>query len=57
MFCQDLRSAEVGGNGFGMIFVSAMMTVNFGGAGEPGRANYLLKLVDNHLWVSSVADR
>ena len=43
-------------NGFMMIFVSATIPVNFGCAGGPRRANYLLKLVDYHLWVSSVAD-
>jgi hypothetical protein len=39
-----------------MIIVFAMMDVNFICAGGPGRAKYLLKLVDYHLWVSSVAD-
>ena len=56
MFCPKLRSADGCGNEFGMFFVSATLTVNFVCAGRKGEANLLLKLVDYHLWVSSVAD-
>jgi hypothetical protein len=56
VFYHKLRSAEVCGNGFGMIFVNATIAVNFVCADKQEGAKYLLKLVDNHLWVSSVAD-
>jgi hypothetical protein len=39
-----------------MIFVNATIAVNFVCADKQEGAKYLLKLVDNHLWVSSVAD-
>jgi hypothetical protein len=56
VFCPKLRSADGCGNEFGMFFVSATIVVNFVCADKQEGAKYLLKLVDNHLWVSSVAD-
>jgi hypothetical protein len=51
-----MRYAVECGIRFEMIFVTATMAADFACAGGPGRAKYILKLVDNHLWVSSVAD-
>ena len=56
MFCNKLRSPKGYENGFGMIFVSATMVVNFICADKQEGAKYILKRVDYHLWVSSVAD-
>ena len=56
MFCQDLRSAEVGENGFGMIFVTETIRANFICAGRQAGVIWRNKRADNHSGMSSVAD-